>query len=377
MRHWSKQVFLVIIYAFVVAFYASVVFFTSSLKHETADVLQNLPELWIQKIMGGRLVPMEMNLIDSLQNIRGTKSVYPRVWGYNFDEATGAIFTVMGTDTSLVGLDFLETKTFKTNSTKQLDDKSALVGTGLLEMRGLEIGDFVSLTDSYGEKQSFQIIGVFEASSDLLTRDLIVLSINSAQKVLGLQPNQCTDIALEVWNEDEVSNIAKKIDERFLTFRVVTLEQLRSTYQTLFSWRGGIFIYGSLMSVFAFLILAWDKASGLNSEEKRELGILKGIGWSIKDVLLMKLWQGGIISITATLTGIILAYLHIFAFNAPLLKPFLIGWSVLYPSYDLMPVLELGDLLTIFFLSVIPYLTATIVPAWKGAITDPSQAMQG
>ena len=122
--------------------------------------------------------------------------------------------------------------------------------------------------------------------------------------------------------------------------------------------------------------MAWDKASGLNSEEKRELGILKGIGWGIKDVLLMKLWQGGIISITATLTGIIIAYFHIFVFNAPLLRPFLIGWSVLYPSYELMPVLELGDLLTIFFLSVIPYLTAPIVPAWKGAITDPSQAMQ-
>jgi ABC-type lipoprotein release transport system permease subunit len=377
MRHWSKQLFLVIIYAFVVAFYASVVFFTSSLKNETLGTLQNLPEVWIQKIMGGRLVPMEMGLVDSLQNIRGTKSVYPRVWGYNFDEATGAIFTVMGTDTSLVGMDFLETETFKNNKSKQLNDKSALVGTGLLEMRGLEIGDFVSLTDSYGEKQSFQIVGTFEASSDLLTRDLIVLSINSAQNILGLEANQCTDIALEVWNEDEVSNIAKKIDNRFLTLRVVTLEQLRSTYQALFSWRGGIFIYGSLMSVFAFLILAWDKASGLSSEEKKELGILKGIGWNIKDVLLMKLWQGGIISITATLTGIILAYVHVFIFNAPLLKPFLIGWSVLYPAYDLIPVLELGDLLAISFLSVIPYLTATIVPAWKGAITDPSQAMQG
>ena len=108
MRHWSKQLFLVIIYAFVVAFYASVVFFTISLKNETLGTLQNLPEVWIQKIMGGRLVPMEMGLVDSLQNIRGTKSVYPRVWGYNFDEATGAIFTVMGTDTSLVGMDFLE-----------------------------------------------------------------------------------------------------------------------------------------------------------------------------------------------------------------------------------------------------------------------------
>ena len=318
MRHWSKQLFLVVIYAFVVAFYASVVFFTSSLKNETLGTLQNLPELWIQKIMGGRLVPMEMSLIDSLQNIRGTKSVYPRVWGYNFDEATGAIFTVMGTDTSLVGMDFLETKAFKNDKSKQLNDKSALVGTGLLEMRGLEIGDFVSLTDSYGEKQSFQIVGAFEANSDLLTRDLIVLSINSAQKIIGLEVNQCTDIALEVWNEDEVSNIAKKIDDRFLTFRVVTLEQLRSTYQALFSWRGGIFIYGSLMSVFAFLILAWDKASGLSSEEKKELGILKGIGWNIKDVLLMKLWQGGIISITATLTGIILAYIHVFILNAPL-----------------------------------------------------------
>ena len=47
----------------------------------------------------------------------------------------------------------------------------------------------------------------------------------------------------------------------------------------------------------AFAILAWDKASGLSAEEKREIGILKAIGWETGDIIRMKLWESLLIAL--------------------------------------------------------------------------------
>ena len=370
-RRWKKQLSLLFVYALVVTFYASIIFFTGALRFETQEVLQNLPELWIQKIAGGRLIPMPQSFQDSLQNIRGVKRIIPRIWGYNYDSPTGAVFTVMGSDSLVKGLEML-----KTNIKGKLNDETALVGTGFLELRGLEPGENITLLDDKGKINSFVIGGVFTAESDLLTRDLIILSPNSARKILGLASGEMTDVGLEIYNPLEVDNIGRKIDRRFSGIRVVTSQQLRATYETLFSWRGGIFVYGAIIVIFAFLILAGERAGGLNKEERKELGIMKAVGWQINDVLWMKFWEGAIIAVTATLSGILIAYIHVFWLQAPLLKPFLIGWSVLYPAYDLPAIVQPGSLLLVFSLSVIPYLAATLIPAWRGAITDPAEIMQ-
>ncbi len=372
LRRWRKQVALVIIFALVVAFYASVVFFTTSLKYETRTVLQDVPELWVQKLAGGRLVPMPVSFVDSLKNIRGVSKIVPRVWGYNYDSPTGAVFTIIGSDSLTNGLDMVQT-----THQGPLKPNMALCGTGFLELRKINIGDQLTIYDDQGEVQSFKVVGAFKSSSDLLTRDLVILPYQAAQKILGLQPNEVTDVSLRISNENEIENIGRKLDLRFSGIRVVTKDQLSATYEALFSWRGGIFIYGTILAIFAFLILAWERASGLSAEDRKELGVLKAVGWQISDVLWMKFWEGVIISITATLSGMILAYVHVFFLQAPLLRPFLIGWSELYPSYNLFPIFDLSSFLAIISLSVIPYLTATLVPAWRGAITDPAEVMQG
>ena len=372
LRRRKKNMALIIIYAAVVGFFSSIVLFTSALKYESKNTLSELPELWIQKLAGGRLQPMPIGIVDSLQNIRGIQQVIPRYWGYYYDSPTGAVFTIIGSDSSISGLYDL-----KTEYSGKLDDSSAVSGTGFMQMHHLEMGDRLSLIDGAGNLEGFQIVGQFIASSDLLTKDLIISSISSAQKILGLEENQCTDIAIRVMNINEVENIALKINRKYYGLRVVSKEDLLLTYDALFSWRGGIFVFGGLISLLAFLILAWDRASGLSKEERKELGILKGIGWQINDVLLLKFFEGIIISLTATLMGILASLFHIFVFDAWLIKPFFIGWSVLYPDYNLRMVIDGSSLLIVFLISVIPYLSASVIPAWKGAITDPAEVIQG
>ena len=48
-------------------------------------------------------------------------------------------------------------------------------------------------------------------------------------------------------------------------------------------------------------MVAWDKATEPQPEERREIGVLKAVGWETSDVLAMKFWEGSSISLTAFL----------------------------------------------------------------------------
>jgi ABC-type lipoprotein release transport system permease subunit len=130
------------------------------------------------------------------------------------------------------------------------------------------------------------------------------------------------------------------------------------------------------VALLSFVIFAWDKATGLSAEERKEIGILKSIGWETGDVLLLKTWEGVVISLSAFLFGVILAYCHLFFFSATLFAPALKGWSVLYPQFRLTPVIDPYQLAVLFFLTVVPYSAATIIPSWLTATVDPDAAMR-
>jgi ABC-type lipoprotein release transport system permease subunit len=129
-------------------------------------------------------------------------------------------------------------------------------------------------------------------------------------------------------------------------------------------------------AVLAFVVFAWDKASGLSAEERREIGILKAVGWETGDVIRMKFWEGALVSLTAFLLGYVAAYVHVFFASAALFEPVLKGWAVLYPHFQLTPTIDGLQLATLFFFTVFPYTVATIVPIWRAAITDPDTVMR-
>ena len=114
----------------------------------------------------------------------------------------------------------------------------------------------------------------------------------------------------------------------------------------------------------------------LRHEEKREIGILKAIGWETSDVIAAKTYEGVIVSFFSFCTGLLLAYGHVFLFSAFLFAPVLKGWSVLYPDFRITPFIDPYQVAVLFFLTVVPYTVATIVPSWRAAIIDPDSVMR-
>ena len=174
----------------------------------------------------------------------------------------------------------------------------------------------------------------------------------------------------------EVRKVAEKLTLLLPDSRPILREEILRTYDAVFAWRQGIVYVLLAGAVLAFAVFAWDKASGLSAEERREIGILKAVGWETGDVLRMKFWEGALVSLTAFLLGYLAAYAHVFLADAALFEPVLKGWAVLYPRFALAPTIDGLQLATLFFFTVFPYTVATIVPIWRAAITDPDTVMR-
>jgi ABC-type lipoprotein release transport system permease subunit len=227
-----------------------------------------------------------------------------------------------------------------------------------------------------GTPRIFTVATILPQGSELVSADLIIMSQSDFRALFAMPDGYATDLAITVANPRELVTIAGKIAEQLPDTRPILKNEILRTYDSIFDWRGGVLVVILAVAVLAFVIFAWDKASGLSAEERREIGILKSIGWETADVLLLKFWEGIAVSLTAFMAGIMLAYGHVFFFAAPLFAPALKGWAVLYPKFRLVPHIDAYQLTVLFVLTVLPYTVATIVPSWLAATVDADTAMR-
>lgn len=355
LRRKGKNLSLLAMYLLVIFMLASLQFFVTAMKREAALVLSDAPDMVVQRLTAGRQDLVPVRYTSAIEKIRGVTSVKPRLWGYYYDALQGANYTIMTGDNAMSG---------------------AAVGAALAKSRNLAVGDLLPLISYDKTPLMLEIRTIFPSSSDLIAADMIIISSNDFRQLFNFPPGQATDLAVTVRNPKELPTVAAKIASQFPDSRPILKSEIQRTYQSIFDWRGGMTLMVLASALLSFIIFAWDKATGLSAEERKEIGILKSIGWETGDVLLLKFWEGSVISLTAFLLGVVLAYAHVFFLSAPLFVQALKGWSVLYPRFQLVPVVDVYQLAVLFFLTVVPYTVATIIPCWRAATIDPDAAMR-
>jgi ABC-type lipoprotein release transport system permease subunit len=358
LRRKGKNIALALIYTLVVFSLASVLLFTQAMKKEASLILRDTPQILVQKLVAGRHDLIPLSYAEKIARIRGVSSVKGRLWGYYYDPRTG------------------ENYTFMVARDRKFDLEEIAIGNGISRERSVYEGDMLTFQTSDGEPINFLVKEVLSPESELVSSDLILLSEDDFRRLFGISGEFATDLMVEVANRKEITTIAGKIVQLLPDTRPILRDEVLRTYDAVFHWRTGLAFMILSGAVLAFIVLAWDKATGLSGEEKREIGILKGIGWETSDILVMKFWEGTVISLSSFFAGILLAYLHVFLASSALFEPILKGWSVLYPEFKLTPFIDFYQMATLFFLTVIPYTVTTIVPSWRAATIDPDLVMR-
>lgn len=378
LRQKFKNIFILMVLIFLTSLLASIFFISNSIKHELSSTLKTLPQITIQKLKAGRHYDMNLSDVDEILNIVGVSDAIPRVWGYYY-------FANMGTNFSIIGIDEFENQYKKTlveatktnDFTKALDKNSMIVGEGV--KKALEENyykEYFNFIKPDGTFKKVNIGGVFKASTNLESNDTILLPKQIALEIFGMEEDKITDIVVKVANPEEIPTVASKIQIIFPDARVITNKDLEISYQNIFDYKSGIFLALFVVSIFTFFIIVYDKASGMSSEEKREIGVLKALGWKIEDVLKEKFYESFIISFLGYIIGILIALSFVYIFNAPLLNNIFTGYSELKTDFELPFIIDYNTLFLIFFLTVPIYIASTIIPSWRSATIETDKVLR-
>ncbi len=376
-RAKNKTVFSTLVFTALVFLLSSVFFIANSIKYELEHTVDALPQIIVQKLQAGRLDLIDENRVNDILQIEGVSDATARVWGYYYFQTAGVNF-------SLVGLDKYE-KAYKNSLQKlitkfDIEDKNSsvmIVGSGVYNsLKNTFYKKYFNFVKPDGSLKKVYIDGVFGKDTQLESNDLIVMSKSLAKEIFGFSKDKATDIVVTVPNPKEVFTVSQKIKEIFPDCRVLKKEDIKISYQNIFNYKGGFFLALFVVSLFTFFMLIYDKTSGLSSEEKKEIGILKALGWKIDDVLKEKFYEGAIVSLFSFLSGVLLALVFVYVFQAPLLRGIFEGYSRLRTSFELPFVVDFQTLALIFFMSVPIYIGATIFPSWKVATTEADEVIR-
>jgi len=377
-RFWQRLTVL-IIFSFFVFLLTTVFSIATALKQELSGTLTALPELTVQRLSGGRQTMIPVDRVYDLAAIPGVASANPRVWGYDYFSSAAVNFTLIGLDPDLAVYKQSYANVLQLYS-ERIDTLTGpwfIAGNGVVRLlQDYYFDREFSFISSRGEVYSVPLAGTFNSDSDLETNDVILMPETFVRELFGLPEELCTDIVVRVPNPDEVETVKQKIQFRYPDTRIVSTAQIAASYDKLFNYRTGLFLAVLLGAFMAFFTLVYDKSSGLNLEEQREIALMKAVGWRISDILNLKLMENGFIALMAFLAGSVLGLIYGFWLDAPLLKNLFLGAGNLKPPLHLQPVFDL-QLFGLTFMTVVPiYLLATIIPAWRTAILDADEVLR-
>ncbi len=377
-RRGSKNIFIYFVFTLLIFLLSAVLFISNSIKSELDTTLEVLPEITVQRLQAGRQINMPVSRVDELLGIEGVVKVVPRVWGYYYFSKAGVNYSVIGLDSFDSQYKKLYEKLVEKFDFDSLSEKNAmLVGEGVEKsLKENYYNGYFNFVKQDGDFLKMEIAGVFKGDTRLESNDVILMPKDKVLEIFGMDEDECTDITLSVANPVEIPSIAQKIRLMYPDCRVITKEDLSVGYQNIFDYKGGMFLALFVISAFTFFMIIYDKSSGLSSEEKKEIGVLKAVGWTIDDILKEKFYEAFILSFVSFFSAVVFAVFYVYFLNAPLLRDIFIGYSTLKPEFDLPFVFDFQTVAIIFLLTIPVYIAATIIPSWRVASLDADEVMR-
>ena len=323
--------------------------------------------------------PLTEKDVDKISKIRGV------------DIAAGIIFksarVIFGKETKYVfvtGIPLDETKEiiktmqqFEIEKGKDLNEENkyeAVVGHDFaydLFEREVKPGDEIEI-----EGKKFKVVGILEKIGNRMDDTSVVISIKIAKDIFDVE-DEISIIFVKVKKGVDVNSVAEEIKEKLRklkneeegeeSFQVQTSAQLMERVQTILSLFQIMLVGIAAISLLVGGIGIMNTQYTSVLERTREIGIMKAIGASNLDVMLIFLIEAGIIGLVGGIIGCILGIgmaklIEIYAANT--------GFSTLKAYVD--STLILGSLAFSFFIGAI----SGFAPARRAAKLQPAEALR-
>jgi ABC-type lipoprotein release transport system permease subunit len=339
-------------------------------------------DLYVAGSQFGRPTPLPLEAADAVRRIDGVTEVVPRIVGEILlgKEREHAVVVGLPPEHFAGYGDCVEGDLPRAGA----GPNELVLGSVLARRLGLKVGD--TLPPFYhserGDRLS-RVVGVFKPDGPLWQSNLVLTTFDTTADVFD-QRGLATDLLVSCRPGYQAA-VSHAI-EQDLSFpvegrgavraRVTAREDLLALLPQGLSHREGIFNLHFLLAFAAgVLVLLVTSGAGL-AERRREVGVLKAVGWQTDEVLLRALAESLALSLAAACLSLLAAWVWLRVFNGyGVAGLFLEGVGVAPDApvpFRLTPV----PVLLAFVLASAVVLTGTLYSAWRAATAPPREAMR-
>ena len=386
LKYRTRSAAILIGIVFATTLLCSTEFIREGLMVDLTASLDEGPDIVVQKLVGGRQTSIPIDWKENVSLFSGVRLVTPRTWGYT-DIGNGKLLTIMGVNATEYGsiLDSIGTDIVGIGRfLEESDTRKMVVGQGIVDVmaaagnpRYVGVGARLSLITYDGELIEFEVVGVFSSESKIYSYDMVLTDINSAAAVLGYDNSTCTDLAIWAEHGSNVNAVALQIDNGIPQSRVLTRDAIRDIMMKTYGDRTGIVALLWSVVLMSVVLLAFTASTAGSDEARREVGLLKALGFDTIDILEIRMFESVSIGLLGASLGISLAIIYDFYMGAPGLAGYILGWSLVLLNGGIPLVISIPTIFTVYAVALVPILVATVVPAWRNAITEPDTVLRG
>jgi ABC-type lipoprotein release transport system permease subunit len=236
-------------------------------------------------------------------------------------------------------------------------EREVLLGKGAAERLNKRIGDEIEIMDT-----SFRVVGIY-GTGVALEDSAAVISLDEAQHLFG-KPDQVMFYTIKLKRPWEADRVLREIEERIPEIAVFKSAEFAEKLPDMQTTR-------AMVAAISFLVVLVGGVGMTNTmvmsvfERKREIGVLRALGWRRRRILEMILREALLLSFLAGIAGIAMG---VGLGRGLALIPVVSGW--LQPDFNLSAFLQamvialaLGSL-------------GGLYPAWRASGTDPVEALR-
>lgn len=240
-----------------------------------------------------------------------------------------------------------------------------VIGKQLLEKIGARLSETILISSGKGAPQPFKVVGIFETGSRNIDEGTAFSSLSDTQKLRGT-PSEITDIAVKILDpnraEEKAMQWRNSTNEKVLAWQE-SFASILSVFKTQDIVRNSMTI--SIIIVASFGI--YNILSILVTQKKRDIAILRSMGFTPSDIIKLFFNQGLILGVVGGISGLILGIFICWLMGKIEIEPGRIGSSSgkMLISYDYLIYVKA------FTIAICATLFSSILPARAAGKLEP------
>ncbi len=302
----------------------------------------------IQQIAG---VNNAVGVLRTMTDMSNSTSNSTDTDGGNFRSMT----TLIGIDSNAISMDDI---VITNGSIYSNGENEVIIGTTAAERSNKTIGDTISISN-----QTFEIVGIYE-TGNFQDDSGIVMSLDTLQNITN-NTGEVSLILVKADNGTDATELSSTIEDKFsdeLTTST-SLSGMERMNQGLDIINTGAWAI-SLVAILVGGIIVVITMLKAVSERTREIGVLRAIGWTKKRIMKMIIGESLLLSLIATVVGIVVGVGIVEILSTTQLMPGIM------PSFSALLFLKgIGVALLLGILG-------GIYPAYRASKLEPTEALR-